>query len=212
MRLEIDLTGLEDMTSTINALLAKLPEAKQNLLSRLANRLQSKILDTYISEDIRYTGTYGQSIKVVQLQSGNEPIMALSMIPSGSQASRLPIYWKTLEFGSSPNPMVPTAPLVEWASTKFFNPAVGLLVASKIRTRGVSPHPVLQSVLNMAPPAQILGFNSLGIQFADEAAIGLLNEMQVTFTTFVRRGVQVIQPRIPAGLPGGGRFRALPRI
>ena len=188
---------------------SQLPHVQRTFLRNVAARYRTVISDAILGQNIRYTGTYEQSIKIIETGSDRQPQISLILDPSGPEASRLPLYWTVLEFGSGPNPNVPSRRIVEWASVKFGDPSVGFLVANKIRSGGINPHPIISNVFVLSTPSgDPIGLTNRSLVIAEEEASNIMDRLESLFTesSFARRGREVTQFRIPAGFPGGGQF------
>ena len=183
----------------------QLPIVQKNFLRSVAARYRSVIMNTLLSQNIKYTGTYEQSVKIIDDGSSDEPQIALVLDPTGSEAARLPIYWLVLEFGGAPNPNIPVSRIRDWAGVKFGKPYIGSRIARSIRTRGINPHPILSSIFLLTPPSgDVIGLTVEAQQIFIEEGTRALQILENVFFTTSKTG-QVVA-RIPAGVPEGGRF------
>ena len=148
-----DFTGVLEANASINAVLQSLPNTKLSLLRNIVAKYKGVIDNRQLTQNIRYTGTYEQSLKIVAGGNVQDPNVSLSLEPSGPGADRLEIYWKVLEFGANPSPNVLSAPLKDWVGVKGYGGDVGgARVANAIRTRGIEAHPILSSIFILTPP------------------------------------------------------------
>lgn len=126
-------------------LIKRSPHLKRKFLERVTSQLRIRLYEQIGQQSIRTTGTYDRSIRLeVQQISKQESGIFVGFRPIGSEAERLPIYWKVLEFGSKKNPSVPRKRLAMWGAKKLGSEVAGFQVASAIRRRGVKPHPILK--------------------------------------------------------------------
>jgi len=193
---------LVKLNSGLRSLLNSIPSAKSLLLRSIMTRYRNVIQSEILTQNIRYTGTYEQSVKIEQGGSDDDPTMSLVLDPTGPQAARLPIYWKVLEFGAAPSPNVLSAPIVEWANVKLGAGADGFRIANSIRTRGINPHPILSSIFVLTPPdGEVAGLTSLAEAISEEESQKIMDNL-VNIYTNPRTG------QISARGPGG-RFISL---
>ena len=113
------------LSSSLQSILVALPDLKKEVLRSIAARYRSQIQGQMLTQGIKYTGTYEQSIKIEFRGSREEPTIALVMRPQGIGADRLPIYWKVLEFGANPSPNVLSAPIKAWVGVKGYDGDIG---------------------------------------------------------------------------------------
>ena len=167
--LNYDFTGILEANASINAVLQSLPNAKLSLLRNIVAKYKGVIDNRQLTQNIRYTGTYEQSLKIVAGGSTQDPNVSLALEPSGPGADRLEIYWKVLEFGANPSPNVLSAPLKEWVGVKGYGGDVGgARVANKIRSRGIEAHPILSSIFILTPPnGDVAGLTNEAITIAE---------------------------------------------
>ena len=194
-----DFKDLVKLNTSLNNVLTSLPSAKRTLLRNIVSRYRSVIQDQILTQNIRYTGTYEKSIKVLSGGSEQEPTMSIVMDPTGSGANRLPIYWKVLEFGAGPSPNVLSPPILVWADQKLGTDITGgFRIANRIRSRGINPHPILSSIFILNPPdGGVSGLTPLAESISEQ-------ESQKVMDRFVKSWES--QPRIPKGVPEGGQF------
>ena len=185
------------LNNNLQNLVNSIPTEKRILLRNVVSRYRSVIQDQILTKNIRYTGTYEDSIKIVSGGSTSDPHVSIVMRPTGPGAARLPIYWKVLEFGAGPSPNVLSAPIVSWADQKLGSPD-GFRIANSIRTRGINPHPILSSIFILTPPnGEVAGLTSQGLAIYEEEAQKIMDKFIRSWQT---------QPRIPKGTPAGGQF------
>ena len=167
--LNYDFTGILTANAVINNLFQSLPNAKLSLLRNIVAKYKGVIDNRQLTQNIRYTGTYEQSLKIVAGGNVQEPTVSLVLDPSGPGADRLEIYWKVLEFGANPSPNVLSAPLKEWVGVKGYGGDVGgARVANAIRTRGIEAHPILSSIFILTPPnGDVAGLTREAITIAE---------------------------------------------
>ena len=196
-----DFTGILEANASINAVLQSLPSAKLSLLRNIVAKYKGVIDNRQLTQNIRYTGTYEQSLKIVAGGNVQEPTVSLVLDPSGPGADRLEIYWKVLEFGANPSPNVLSAPLKEWVGVKGYGGDVGgARVANRIRSRGINAHPILSSIFILTPPnGDVAGLTNEAITIAEIEAKKVMGTLERNWTT---------QSRQPKGAPGrkGGQF------
>lgn len=186
-----DFSDLFKLNDSIQGLLDALPSVKASLLRDIVARFRSVIVNEQLTQNIRYTGTYEQSMKIIGGGSVDEPIVSLEMIPQGPQADRLPIYWKVLEFGADPSPNVLTSAIIDWASAKL---GVGILdginIANRIRSFGINPHPILQSVFVLTrPDGEVVGLTGIGESIVQEEMGKAMSDLVQVFTKISTRQV-----------------------
>jgi len=166
-----DFTGVLEANASINAVLQSLPNSKLSLLRNIVAKYKGVIDNRQLTQNIRYTGTYEQSLKIVAGGNVQDPNVSLSLEPSGPGADRLEIYWKVLEFGANPSPNVLSAPLKDWVKGKSFGyggDVGGARVANKIRSRGIEAHPILSSIFILIPPnGDVAGLTNEAITIAE---------------------------------------------
>ena len=167
--LNYDFTGILTANASINAVLQSLPNAKLSLLRNIVAKYKGVIDNRQLTQNIRYTGTYEQSLKIVAGGNVQDPNVSLALEPSGPGADRLEIYWKVLEFGANPSPNVLSAPLKDWVGVKGYGGDVGgARVANKIRSRGIEAHPILSSIFILTPPnGDVAGLTNEAITIAE---------------------------------------------
>ena len=167
--LNYDFTGILKANAVIDNLFQSLPNAKLSLLRNIVAQYKGIIDNRQLTQNIRYTGTYEQSLKIVAGGSAQDPNISLALEPSGPGADRLEIYWKVLEFGANPSPNVLSAPLKEWVGVKGYGGDVGgARVANAIRTRGIEAHPILSSIFILTPPnGDVAGLTNEAITIAE---------------------------------------------
>jgi len=191
-------------TSVITNIMTSVLPLKREYLRNVASRYRSVILDTMLSQNIKYTGTYEQSVKIVSSGVSDNPEVSLVIDPVGPQSDRIGIYWKVLEFGAGPNENISTNKIVDWAASKFGDPSAGYRIAHNIRTRGINPHPIIQSIFHLIPPeGQPTGLTTRAQQIAEEEAGKFITSLERVFTI---SSSGVVSSRIPKGQVGGGRF------
>ena len=166
-----DFTGILEANASINAVFQSLPNTKLSLLRNIVAKYKGVIDNRQLTQNIRYTGTYEQSLKIVAGGNVQDPNVSLTLEPSGPGADRLEIYWKVLEFGANPSPNVLSAPLKDWVKGKPFGyggDVGGARVANKIRSRGIEAHPILSSIFILIPPnGDVAGLTNEAIAIAE---------------------------------------------
>ena len=166
-----DFTGILEANASINAVFQSLPNTKLSLLRNIVAKYKGVIDNRQLTQNIRYTGTYEQSLKIVAGGNVQDPNVSLTLEPSGPGADRLEIYWKVLEFGANPSPNVLSAPLKDWVKGKSFGyggDVGGARVANKIRSRGIEAHPILSSIFILIPPnGDVAGLTNEAITIAE---------------------------------------------
>jgi hypothetical protein len=164
-----DFTGILEANAVINAVLQSLPNVKASLLRNIVAMYKGVIDNRQLTQNIRYTGTYEQSLKIVAGGSTQDPNVSLVLDPSGPGADRLEIYWKVLEFGANPSPNVLSAPIKEWVGVKGYGGAAGAKhVSNRIKTRGIDAHPILSIIFILTPPnGDIAGLTKEAITIAE---------------------------------------------
>ena len=166
-----DFTGILEANASINAVFQSLPNTKLSLLRNIVAKYKGVIDNRQLTQNIRYTGTYEQSLKIVAGGNVQDPNVSLTLEPSGPGADRLEIYWKVLEFGANPSPNVLSAPLKDWVKGKSFGyggDVGGARVANKIRSRGIEAHPILSSIFILTPPnGDVAGLTNEAIAIAE---------------------------------------------
>jgi len=166
-----DFTGILEANASINAVFQSLPNTKLSLLRNIVAKYKGVIDNRQLTQNIRYTGTYEQSLKIVAGGNVQDPNVSLTLEPSGPGADRLEIYWKVLEFGANPSPNVLSAPLKDWVKGKPFGyggDVGGARVANKIRSRGIEAHPILSSIFILTPPnGDVAGLTNEAIAIAE---------------------------------------------
>ena len=169
--LNYDFTGVLEANASINAVLQSLPNAKLSLLRNIVAKYKGVIDNRQLTQNIRYTGTYEQSLKIVAGGNAQDPNVSLALEPSGPGADRLEIYWKVLEFGANPSPNVLSAPIKDWVKGKSFGyggDVGGAKVANRIRSRGINAHPILSSIFILTPPnGDVAGLTNEAITIAE---------------------------------------------
>ena len=177
------------LNSSLLSVLDALPQKKKEVLRIIAARYRSVIQGRMLTQNIKYTGTYEQSIKIEFRGSTQEPTIALVMRPQGIGADRLPIYWKVLEFGSNPSPNVLSAPIIDWAGTKLGADTLGgIKIANRMRSRGINPHPVLQSIFVLTrPDGEVSGLTGLATSIAEEELNKIMGDLQQVYINPVTR-------------------------
>jgi len=177
------------LSSSLQSILVALPDLKKEVLRSIAARYRSQIQGQMLTQDIKYTGTYEQSIKIEFRGSREEPTIALVMRPQGIGADRLPIYWKVLEFGANASPNVLSAPIKAWVGVKGYDGDIGgAKVANKMRSRGINPHPVLQSIFVLTRPnGEVAGLTGLGRAIAEEELNKAMEGLQDIYVNPVTR-------------------------
>jgi len=194
-----DFKDLVKLNSSLENILNSIPTAKRELLRNIVARYRSVIQDQILTQNIKYTGTYEKSIKILSRGSAQEPNVSIVMNPTGLGADRLPIYWKVLEFGAGPSPNVLSAPIVNWAIQKLGADVVGgFKIANSIRSRGINPHPILSSIFILTPPnGEVAGLTPLAESISEQESQKLMDRFSRSWQS---------QPRIPKGTPQGGQF------
>ena len=164
-----DFTGILEANAAINGVLQSLPNAKLSLLRNIVAKYKGVIDNRQLTQNIRYTGTYEQSLKIVAGGNVQEPTVSLVLEPSGPGADRLEIYWKVLEFGANPSPNVLSAPIKAWVGVKGYGGAAGARhVSNLIKTRGINAHPILSSIFILTPPnGDVAGLTKEAITIAE---------------------------------------------
>ena len=200
-----DFTGILKANAVIDNLFQSLPNAKLSLLRNIVAQYKGIIDNRQLTQNIRYTGTYEQSLKIVAGGSAQDPNISLALEPSGPGADRLEIYWKVLEFGANPSPNVLSAPLKEWVGVKGYGGDVGgARVANAIRTRGIEAHPILSSIFILTPPnGDVAGLTPEATKIAEVEAQKIMGTLERNLTT---------QSRQPKGAPGGKGGQFGPRL
>ena len=178
-----DFTGILEANAAINAVLQSLPNVKASLLRNIVAMYKGVIDNRQLTQNIRYTGTYEQSLKIVAGGNVQEPNVSLLFDPSGPGADRLEIYWKVLEFGANPSPNVLSAPIKEWVGVKGYGGDVGgARVANAIRSRGIDAHPILSSIFILTPPnGDVAGLTNEAIAIAEIEAKKMMDTVVSTY-------------------------------
>jgi hypothetical protein len=204
----IDFSDWARFSNAISTLNRNFPELMSLFLRNTVSRYRDRIQIMQLTQGIRVTGTYENSIGIEETGTSRNPEISIVINPVGPESDRLPIYWKVLEFGSAPNHNVPVGRLIQWANTKFNNPGAGWMVAQSIKERGTRPHPILSSIFQLSrPDGEIIGITGLAELIADEEAQKILDNMTNIVAT--RNKLGKLQFRIPKGQPGAGRFTKL---
>lgn len=204
--------SLRDMEGRVSRL-------KDQFLQDIVDYFMNSLQSTMEYKNIEYTGTYRESLKgyVANRQSA-----VIAIEPTGIASEALPIYWKTLEFGSGPIPNLPREPIEDWATTKLgLTYAVARRIWRSIREKGVKPHPILSLLFNIdRASGQPTGLTRYGRGLVNDAiekfAAGFEREGKlaletVTYTKGALAGQTAVRgPRIPRGQPGAGRWTPIP--
>ena len=205
--LNYDFTGILKANAVIDNLFQSLPNAKLSLLRNIVAQYKGIIDNRQLTQNIRYTGTYEQSLKIVTGGNVQDPNVSLALEPSGPGADRLEIYWKVLEFGANPSPNVLSAPLKDWVKGKnigYGGDVGGARVANKIRSRGIEAHPILSSIFILTPPnGDVAGLTPEAMKIAEVEAQKIMGTLERNWTT---------QSRQPKGAPGGKGGQFGPRL
>ena len=180
-----DFQELIKFNDSLQNLLASMPSVKSTLLRNIVAKYRTVIQNRILTQNIRYTGTYEDSIRIAHGGTEDEPIISIVMEPTGPGASRLPIYWKVLEFGANPSPNVLSAPIIEWAGVKGASGRStldGIRIANSIRSRGISPHPILSSIFVLSRPSgEVVGLTTLAESIAEAESDNLINNLVQTY-------------------------------
>ena len=164
-----------------------------------------------ISSLHEWTGTYRESFSYEIIRVNGRPAFIFGHLdPVGDQADRLPIYWKVLERGASPNLNMPTRILAEWSSEVLGNPAIGynLAKANQSGARGIKPNPILSFYFQFDGDLNAVGLDRQGMKILEDAFKKYINDI----TTFLNRAGNVqMQTRVVKGAPGAGQFGPKPQ-
>ena len=205
---DLDFSRWMDYSNVISQMMDAIRSTQAMFLRRVAQKYKTEILDEILSQGTNVTGTYEGSLQIQSPSGGSDDVPTISIVlnPIGAGAERLPIYWKVLEFGARPNPMVPKRAITDWARTKFGSNSVdGFRISNKIRQFGINPHPILQRIFILtAPEGTPIGLTPSAESIAEDEANSILRLLEEMFFTISKTG-QIVA-RIPAGQPGGGRF------
>lgn len=183
-----------------------MPTLKRNFLLTLAANFQSRLNSIIDEMNIDYTGTYRQSFKF-EVTTDDSPKLRIFMAPTGEGAERLPIYWKVLERGAAPNPLVPEENIVMWAAIKLGSAGAGVAIADHIRREGIKPHPILSRLFILTINFNPVRLTNEGVAIVREAVDQYTNGIREIF--FTRRGKAVRQQMIRTP---SGRFQFGPLV
>lgn len=204
----VDFSSWLGYSDVVDSVMKSLPSVQRAFLSRLGSRYRGAILARMNTQGIRASGTYEQSVQYRVVGSSQNLGLAITLNPTGREASRLPIYWSILEFGGRPNPNVPSLRIKDWMQEKWGTTLGYSRVANKIRSRGIPPRPVLGVIFRLTPPGVLTGVTPFARDIAEEEGARMLASLEEIFFTTIQRGPRIgqQQARIRGGRPGGGRF------
>lgn len=203
----VDFSAWDKLSDAVNDLANRLPHIRRAFLKNVADRYLTELQGRLISGNINWTETYMQSLQVQEGGTDQDPEVSIVLNPTGREAGRLGTYWNILEFGGRPNPNVPQGRIIQWVLDKGIGgPVDGIRIANSIRTRGIRPNPILQTIFQMVPPDNIIGVSSLGAMIAEQEAQLVMKDIATQFQRIVSVGRFGTRAQIPAGFPGAGKF------
>jgi hypothetical protein len=200
--IDYDISEWFNLEDSIQTLINSFPQMKRQFFDNIRGELDTLIRQEITIQDIDDTGTYSNSLNIDVLGSEDDPSLHIGFDPVGQEADRLPIYWKVLEFGSDPIPLVPRFKLGAWGARKLGSRLSGFNVASKIMKFGIRPHPILSKFFILGQPnGDLLGITSVTQQIIDDAGKGLINNLEIVFFGRSSTGQLLKIARIPGKGP-----------
>jgi hypothetical protein len=188
-QIEFDIGEWINLERAIEGLRNSSPRLIEEYYQTIADELNTRIFNQISLQDINDTGTYSSSIRV----EATEDNVFIGFEPTGPEAERLPIYWKTLEFGSGPVPLIPRAKLGDWGFRKLGSRLSGFRAASTIEKFGVKPHPILSRFFILSrPDGNVLGITSETSTIINVAGAELLGGFTQIFQNILTGQISVL--------------------
>jgi len=193
---ESDISGWIEFGEVLADVQDEIPSARHDMLTQLGEEIVDDIRGNLLAGDHIWTSTYFDSLNSLIDGEGK---LHIGLMPIGSQAERLPVYWKVMETGASPNLDMPSGPLIQWAGEKFGNPALGYMLARSNRAgrAGIRANPVLSDFFQFGEdftPVAMTPRTEIRMSSAGERFFGRLE------TVFYSSGPRVVRRG------SGGRF------
>jgi|TARA_Y100000034_G_C6855849_1_gene388922 hypothetical protein len=186
-----DFSQWDEYLELLENLQDRIPSMKGAFLQRVGRSFVDFLRATVEGQGAIWTRTYIEGLQQEVIWNGDEPTLRIQLLPFGPQGARLNVYWRVLETGAEPNPLMKRprvkAQLVAWSIAKFGSPNIGLaVVARNVREiSGIMPNPILQSAFLMDESLEPFGFSPEGASLIFEA----LDEFKRGFEEHtIRRG------------------------
>ncbi len=142
MVFHVDFTEWDEYTAVIQNTIVELPRIQRVFLEDVGQELTLIVAESALTRvapghrmPLSVSGAYAGSFDFMVFDDpAGTPSMIFGMLRG---TERLAIYWKAIEAGTVPNPLVPTQNIMAWALAKFGDGNLGRAVAASIRRRGV---------------------------------------------------------------------------
>ncbi len=142
MVFQVDFTEWSEYTAVIQNTIVELPRIQRVFLEDVGQELTLIVAESALTRvasghrmPLSVSGAYAGSFNYMVFDDpAGMPSMLFGMLRG---TERLAIYWKAIEVGTVPNPLVPTQNILAWALAKFGDGNLGRAVAASIRRRGV---------------------------------------------------------------------------
>ena len=185
--IDFDIGEWLNLEDAVKALINNVPRLKKKFFEDVQRELSRRIDEQIETQNINDTGTYQSSLNVELVGNDEDLSLHIGFIPVGIEAARLPIYWKVLEFGSKPIPLIPRLKLADWGSRKFGNPLFGFKVASLISKYGVLPHPILSRFFILSvPDGNIIGLTTETNNIIISTGQNILSGMEKIYSSVIK--------------------------
>jgi len=91
------------------------------------------------------SGNWMQNFETIVDELSGEPSLRMGHFGDNSEQQRLSIYWKVLERGAVPNPIIPYGALLKWSERQTGNILIGLDIIARNRAGifGISANPII---------------------------------------------------------------------
>lgn len=206
---QVDFSEWHQFTQNMHEVIARFPELETRALRRIGERIVDEIqAEANIPRGGRTlepidTMTYVSSLSSTVAAApnpGESRLIIGHLSPVGSEADRLPWYWRVLEHGAAPNPRVPAEALIAWSLRRFGDPSIGYAVASNIRTQGIDPQPILSLFFIFDANLEVLGATGRTNQIIETELREFMRGLsRIVLTKGSRAGQSQIVRRGPSG-------------
>ena len=103
VNISIDFSQWEKYGAIIDEAISETPHILREFLGNITDQYITILQNHIASNNIKWTGTYQQSLQVKEGGTDKEPQFSIVLEPTGREASKLSTYWSILEFGGKPN-------------------------------------------------------------------------------------------------------------
>lgn len=207
----IDFTEWQQYEEAMLEIGDEFPRAQERFLRQVGREIEVRLFSR--ASQHSDSGSWMSSFETIVGQGENgRPTLHMGHVDDGADG-RLPIYWKVLERGAAPNPVIPPGAIMAWSRRVTGSTFIGMNVIMRNRAGlfGIHANPIVSFSFELDSELNPIGLTSESAAIWEDALVDFGNQIVETWNTATgKKRVKVRrQPkgaRGPAGEALGGRF------